>query len=468
MREAADRTSSAVLLVDAGARRDGPEGLAAALRATLGDGWVVRTATLDPDPRSTTDLEATVATLAADGAGTLVVVSTSPQFDPGAGARALGAVYRGLGRTTAPITLRTHPCWHDDAGYVSALARGVAEVASEHGLSPADTHLRFVAPRPAGGDPWVGAYRARLQRTMELVADRVGWPLHAASLGFEREVEARDPDGRVLVCPLSPVACPTARREGIHVSRPLCDSPAFVAALKRLVLKGARPVPPGKRAPEPLLRAHRSGPGRCTADRRGAPGPPRRLAARGARRRRGAARPTQRSARLRAREEVPPGRRRLPRMDPGGDPRSRGVAVEHLPAIGAVRLAPLGVGCRRARRPPRPSAARAVRERAGGPRRDGPRGTAGPPPPPAHRLRTQQRPPRRPGRRRPAPRRPPKGGERRHGRHQGDRARRGRRRGRPGRDRRAHPSAPSRPGTARRRSGGCSRPTGSSPPRSGT
>jgi hypothetical protein len=249
-----DAPSSAVLLVEAGPRTDALERLAEALESALGDAWTVRGAALTPLPGRRSEVETTAAALLASGVRTLVAVSASPHFDPGAGPHAFGLLYRALGRSAAPVTLRTHPCWHDDAGYVAALARGVAEAASTQGLSPGDTHLRFVALRPALGDPGPGAYRARLQRTVALVAERVGWPLEAASLGYADDVGAGAPGSRVLVCPISPVAPPMPTGQGVHGCGPLHDAPPFVAALKRLVLKGARPVPPGRRALQPLLR----------------------------------------------------------------------------------------------------------------------------------------------------------------------------------------------------------------------
>jgi glutamyl-tRNA reductase len=253
-----DAATSAVLLVHVGDHTAALDHLAATLRTALGEAWAVLAAALGPASGSNAEVEAAVAEIAASGARTVVALSTSPHFDPGAGAHAFGVLYGALGRSTTPIALRGHPSWHDDAGYVAAVARGVAEVVSARGLSPEDTHLRFLAARPMGGDPRPPAYRARLRRTVELVAEHLGWPLDGTSLGYVTEVETREPDGRVLVCPLSPVAQPSHGGEGIHVCAPLSDSPPFVAALKRLVLKGTRPVPPSKRAPEPLLRTSRA------------------------------------------------------------------------------------------------------------------------------------------------------------------------------------------------------------------
>lgn len=252
--------TSAVLLLGTGKRTEGLEPLATALQEVLGEAWTVRGAAPTSSDDASVAVSATVERLGAQGVRTLVAVSASPHFEPGAGA--YPALYRALAASAAPLALRTHPAWHDDAGYVAALARGVADAASEHGLSPEDTHLRFLAPRAAGGEPCAGAWRARLNRTIELVLERVGWPRKAASLGFEGERAAHASGERLLLCPLSPAGvCRTSAGSpsgSTFVCAPLYASPPFLAALKRLVLKGARPVPRGKRVPEPLLRPSRA------------------------------------------------------------------------------------------------------------------------------------------------------------------------------------------------------------------
>ena len=260
-----DPAGSAVLLLDAGARPGAHAALAEPLARTLGEGWTVHTAVLDAGPRAL-DPATAVARILAGDAATLVVVPVSPHFDPAAEGRALAAVHGALARSGRPLALRTLPAWHDDAGYVDALARAVAEIATARDLSPADTHLRFVVPRPAGPGPRLPAWSARVARTVELVAERVGWPVEATSTGYPSAVESRAPGRRVLVCPLTPVPDPPPAGEGVHACAPLHTSPPFLAALKRLVVEGARPVPSGKRPPEPLLRARAPG-----AD--GEPGP---------------------------------------------------------------------------------------------------------------------------------------------------------------------------------------------------
>jgi len=262
--------TSAVLLLGADVHDAALDRLAAALRLALGEAWDVRPATLGARDDPSTRVRATVERAVADGARTLVAVSASPHFEPGVGAQAFAALHRALAVSAVPVTLRTHPAWHDDAGYVAAVARAVADAATARGLGPADTHLRFLAPRAGSGEPCAGAWRARLCRTVELVLARVGWPGGAASLGFEGEADARAPGQRLLLCPLSPVGTPEASAPGardstVVVCAPLLTSPPFLAALKRLVLKGERPVPPGKRVAEPLLTSRRTGPGAPSA-----------------------------------------------------------------------------------------------------------------------------------------------------------------------------------------------------------
>jgi len=251
-----DAPRSAVLLVHAGAPSGGLTALGKALAQVLPERWRVVVAMLDGHP----DIGSAVADLAERGARELVVIPAQPHFAAVTTGRALRALYGALRDVATPLELATHPSWHDDAGFVSALARLVADFTSARDLSPDRAFLCFVAPAPpetsAGpSDP----YRAQLRRSAELVADRVGWPRSRMSVSFTAPHRPSADGAPVVVCPLSSVVETGDPVPGVHVCPPPHTFPPFLAALKRLVLKGARPVPPGKKPPEPLLRTAGTG-----------------------------------------------------------------------------------------------------------------------------------------------------------------------------------------------------------------
>lgn len=261
----ADRRRSAVLLLGAGMPRAAVAELGCALARALPEQWRVFVA-----PGSGgRDMRAAVGEIQASGARSLVVVPASPQHSHTGTGVALRALYRALGRAGEELDVIVHPRWHDDAGYVGALARHVAEQVASQGLDPEDTVLRFVAPRRAG--PALGdAYGSELGRTVELVAERLGWPSHRLALewdGTSRLRGTRRSEGRqtALICPLVCISPARPLAEDARVCAPLHTFPPFIAALKRLVLKGPRPVPVGKRPPAPLL------PSRSPRGRRVAP-----------------------------------------------------------------------------------------------------------------------------------------------------------------------------------------------------
>ncbi len=248
---APDAPRSAVLLVHAGSPSEGLAALGDALAQVLPERWRVVVASLDGRP----DIGSAVADVVAGGARELVVVPAQPHFAAATTGRALCALYGALRDVATPLELSTHPSWHDDAGFVSALARLVADFTSARDLSPDRTLLRFVAPAPP--EPPAGyadPYRTQLRRTAELVADRVGWPRDRMSVAFTAPDSPSADGTTVVVCPLSSVVRVGNPVPGVYVCPPPHTFPPFLAALKRLVLKGARPVPPGKQPPDPLLR----------------------------------------------------------------------------------------------------------------------------------------------------------------------------------------------------------------------
>jgi len=239
-----------VLLVHTGAASEGLTALGEALAQALPERWRVAVAMLDGHP----DIGSAGADLVGRGARELVVVPAQPHFAEATTGRALRALYGALRDVATPLELATHPSWGDDAGFVSALARLVADFTSARELSPDRAYLCLVAPAPpeTPAGP-ADAYRAQLRRTAELVADRVGWPRSRTSVSFTPPDRPSAGGAPVVVCPLSSVVATGDPVPGVHVCPPPHTFPPFLAALKRLVLKGARPVPPGRKPPEPLL-----------------------------------------------------------------------------------------------------------------------------------------------------------------------------------------------------------------------
>jgi glutamyl-tRNA reductase len=235
VRPARGRRRTALLV--AGHPATAPAGLATlgdALADALPPGWsamaVMRTGPLS--------MAEAVRAVAASGADELVVVPLHPQYVPGVTGAILQDLYAALRRDALHLGVTVRTAWHDDAGYVHALARDLADRAIADSLDPATAHLRFECVRPAAGDEREsGPYRRQLCRTAELVVGRVGWAADRWLLtDADAATRADEPDGarRVLVCrlPFPPdvLLGPDARRE------------RFVEALRSIVLNGPLPA----------------------------------------------------------------------------------------------------------------------------------------------------------------------------------------------------------------------------------
>jgi glutamyl-tRNA reductase len=234
--------------------------VAAALAGALPEGWTVCTLTQGVHP----GIESLLARMAADGIDELVVVPLQPHFSARGTGAFMPALYRALRRRGRHLSVTVRAAWYDDAGYVNALARLIAEHASAHGLRPSETDLRFCVPGAApadADDPWP----RQLQRTVELTAQRSGWPAERVFLEFRDRSSHRNLRGRVasaadrdandtrsLEVPLG-FACAADRRDAAAVCPPLRTCPSFIAALRHIVLHGARPLPPASEGGVPLL-----------------------------------------------------------------------------------------------------------------------------------------------------------------------------------------------------------------------
>jgi ferrochelatase len=208
------------------------------------------------------------------GVDDLVVVPMHSPFGGMTTRTTFTELYRQISRLSRPIDVSTRSIWHDDAGYANAQARLIHEYAMTHGLTPEDTRLVYsVRSLPATcveeGNPYVDQVRV----TTELVTRRLGWPSERTSLGYHSgpgaatwlrpttvhvlEELSRSGERQVLVCPLGlATECPETREEiqtryreqferndgRFFVCPALNTFEPFIAALKKLVLYGRRPV----------------------------------------------------------------------------------------------------------------------------------------------------------------------------------------------------------------------------------
>ncbi len=254
---------------------------ASALSSTLPNGWQVFSAQGDGLPTVTEVLEEMV-----EGAfDDLVVVPLWPQFSRRTTGQVVKELYNALEGSGLHLNVATRTSWFDDIGYINAQARLIADHASALALTPQNALLLFVAPGlPTGSLESDDPYQGQVERTVELISQRLGWPMESVSVSFQpgaaggewlhpapneslREA-GRAGARRVLVCPLLPSAygsrlvaafgpevAAAADEAGLELIG--CDAPGasepFIAALKNVVLRGPQRVPPTQFPPEPLL-----------------------------------------------------------------------------------------------------------------------------------------------------------------------------------------------------------------------
>ncbi len=254
---------------------------ASALAATLPDDWKVFVAMRYGQPAIADALRQ----IEADCIDELVVVPMYPQFSQTTTGTVVRELYRVLRNVGQHINVTTRTTWFDDVGYVNAQARLVAEYACSHGLRPQDTHLLFSAHGAAPssvsrGDPYV----QHVRRTVELVAERLGWPTNRLSLAFQGRLSpgewlrpdtqgalaelSRGGEKQVLICPITfTVDCLETLAEigvqyreafeanggELYVCPALNAYEPFIAALRSLVLRRPRSMTSERVTMMPLL-----------------------------------------------------------------------------------------------------------------------------------------------------------------------------------------------------------------------
>jgi ferrochelatase len=250
-----------------------------ALASALPEGWRVFAASGGGEAT----VEQVVRRAVSEDVDELVAIPLYPQFSRLTTGVIVGELYRSLGACGPHVNVAVRPSWHDDVGYVSAQAGILAEYAADMKLSPRDTHLVFVADGRAADGSTEDPYACSVRRSVELVASRLGWQSERTSLTHCGDSVVNDLLGpelgeeltrlaecgrrRVLVCLLSVVddaarsleehepAYSERFREGggrLYVCPAPSTHPAFVAALRNLVLRGPRPLV-GRRGVAPLL-----------------------------------------------------------------------------------------------------------------------------------------------------------------------------------------------------------------------
>jgi len=233
----------AALLV-AGQPTGAPDGLADlgdALAAALPAGWSVLTV-VRTGPSSMADA---VRAVAASGTDELVVVPLHPQYTAGVTGTVLQDLYAALRRDGLHLGVTVRTAWHDDAGYVHALARDLAHRITARAVDPRTAYLRFEVPRQAPEDEREGgAYCRQMRRTAELVVERVGWAADRWLLKRTEVADAAETADRVVACGLPfPAGAFTAHGDGRG---------RFVEVLRGVVLHGPQPAA-GRADAAPLL-----------------------------------------------------------------------------------------------------------------------------------------------------------------------------------------------------------------------
>ncbi len=222
----------------------------AALTAVLPEGWKVFT--LVAGARH--GVGSLLGRMIDEGIEELVIVPLQPQYSAHGTGAFMPALYRALRRRGRRLSVSVRAAWYDDAAYISALARLIAEDVQAKGLRPDTTGLRFHA-RGEGHDSW----RAQVRRTAELTTQRLGWPAERVQVDFAGggsggggvcgTGRGSGGSGDVLEVELGFAAAASG------ATCPLHTYPPFVAALRHIVLHGAKPLPAAKEGRTPLLGA---------------------------------------------------------------------------------------------------------------------------------------------------------------------------------------------------------------------
>ena len=239
----------AVLLIAAAADDDWMR-LADALHTALPAGWHVAVASQD-GPSTIADA---VRAVAARGTDDLVVLPLEPAYSAMYTGTILQDLYEALRHGGEHLSVAVRTTWYDDAGYVNALARYLAEPQAPLAHHLGDADLQFVAPTLLGADGRSDTrYEQQIRCTAELTVARLGWPADRWSLTFGT-TPAVAPEPHAVCCRLPlPTEPGTAGEPLVHCRPPLWFTDPFVSALRNIVLHGSQRATAADRASAPLL-----------------------------------------------------------------------------------------------------------------------------------------------------------------------------------------------------------------------
>ena len=221
--------------------------------------------------------------LAGDGIERFVAIALAPQRSSNA-AGYRRAVETGLATAGAPTTTAAFvESWHNEPGFIDALARVTSEALARF-ADPAAVRVLFTAHSlPARVVAEGDVYPAEVAATARLVAERIGLARHDVAfqsagrtgepwigpdLGDELRRLAGEGVREVVVAPVGFVADhlevlfdidieaqAVARELGIRLERPrsMNDDPIFISALADIAIRGLDAAPPAAAAGAPDL-----------------------------------------------------------------------------------------------------------------------------------------------------------------------------------------------------------------------
>lgn len=236
-------THGLLVLCAGRAHRRAGEALARGLAEILPDGWRVHVT-------GAPDLPGVLDRVVFEATAELVGVPVCPHYSAGAPGEVLRRLYRLLAERAYDIPISVRTTWCDDAGYVTALARWIAERATPGRERP---HLRFVASRPEGPPAAHDPYLQHLRRTADLVAELLDWPTDRVRVELVPRDSSPPAEPDTLLCGLPFPTDPAATTDGVDVCPPFLSYAPFLAALRGVVLHGSQPAPHRRGALRPLL-----------------------------------------------------------------------------------------------------------------------------------------------------------------------------------------------------------------------
>lgn len=165
-------------------------------------------------------IESEIARLEREGARRLLVLPLYPQYSATSTAAAFDALHAALGRRRWMPEVRTIGSYHDDRGYIEAVARSIEAHWREHGRGDHLLISFHSIPRHyvEAGDP----YFCQCQKTARLLMERLDLDANACSVSFQSRL-GRQP----WLMPYTDLVVPQLANEGVRTLDVVC--PGFAA-----------------------------------------------------------------------------------------------------------------------------------------------------------------------------------------------------------------------------------------------